>query len=242
MAHAIRAALDGIYDACAAYGFSGEFDDSYGALNPEVAARVASSPLRNIPRDDAADLFGVLFDDEEALKHFLPRLLEQAVLPWMPHHWPDLPGVLEAARRHGLLELSALHGPIAKLLASLWGVLHHSPASPEHVEDILCGSAWFYDTLAGPLTVWLEATDPQAQTTIASYVLHNADALSARRRLRESDRWSGRPGLEMEVCEWLRSGALWKRLRTLRQPHTPLNLFLDAVAFLNQLHTAPAFR
>ena len=241
MAHAIRAALDEIYDACAAYSFSGEFDNSYETLNVEVAVRVTSSALRDIARDDAGDLFGVLFDDEQGLKHFLPRLLELSVLPWMPYHWPDLPGVLEAARRHRLLELSALHVPIDQLLDALWGVLHHSPAPPEHIEDILCGSAWFYDSLRARLAAWLEASDTLSVSTIASYVLHNAEALSARRRLRESDRWNDRPALEMEVCEWLRSEALWKRLRDLAATSHAPQPITEAVAFLNQLHTAPAF-
>ena len=242
MAHAIRAALDEIYDACAAYSFSGEFDDSYQTLDAEVAARVRSSALRDIASDDAGNLFGVLFDDEQGLKHFLPRLLELSVLPWMPYHWPDLPGLLEAARKHRLLKLPALHGPIDHLLDALWGELHHSLAPPEQIEDILCGSAWFYDSLGPRLAAWLEASDTLAVSTIASYVLHNAEALSARRRLRENDRWSGRPALEMEVCEWLRSGALWKRLKDLAATSQSPQPVTEAVAFLNELHTAPAFR
>jgi hypothetical protein len=242
MQDSISAAVTAIYDACSAFSFDGVFDDSYDRLAPEVASRISSSPLREIRPDDAWDLFRGVWEHEEGFKHFLPRLLELAVLPWTPYHYPDLAAVLEHARRRGLFHLPSLRAPIERLLDSLWAFLHSNQAPPEQVEDILCGSAWLYDSLLGPLSAWLQAEGSDAAVTIASYVLLNAEALNTHRRLANGDRWEHRPGLETEVCEWLRSEAVWKRLREFAASSEAPPQVIAASAFLKQLHTAPVFR
>ncbi len=242
MRASIHSAVQALYEASSSHAFPGEFDDSYHTLDPEVAARVLARPVRELSRDDADELFRVLWDDGPAFKHFLPRLIELAAAPWEPHHWPDLPELLETARRLKVfVDTPELYAPIVGVIESLWAFLYDSEAPAEHVEDILCGSAWCWDSLADRLSTWLQTPRPGAQVSIAGYLLFNAEALRTRRRLTNSDRWANRPAQEMEVCEWLRSAALWKHLCELAVPSTAHPSLVEACSLLNQLHAAPTF-
>ena len=234
-------ALDAIYASCGSHSKPGRLDDSYGALDPAVSGRIMTTALRELAPTDAGALFHVLIDDREGFAHFYPRLMEIAALPDAPFQYPDLPSILEQARRLGTLAVPEVATATKQTLNALWDVVFTRPLDPETLDNILLGSAWVWESLQSYLDAWAAVENLAAQANLGAYVLGNLDSLRMRRRLRNDREWEDRPQLEIEVGDWLRSRALAGRIchlaRTTGEPR-----LVEACAGLQDLHTAPTFR
>jgi len=233
-------ALTQLYAACANYPKPASFDDSYGPLDPEVAARVLNSPLTSVSPEDASPLFEVLLDDETAFAHFFPRLVELAVNFEAPFHFPDLPAVVERARRQRLLVVPEVRRATHNLGDALWEVLFATSLASESIENIVRASAWIADSLQLRLDGWSTTDHPSGQDNLSAYILYNLDSIRSRRRLRNDREWDDRPQHESEISLWLRSTDLMTRIcqvaRSTGEPGP-----IEACAGLRDLHTAPSF-
>ena len=233
-------AVDALYVASASHSRPARIDDSYGPLDPGVAQRVMTVPLHDVAPADMEALFSVLFDDEQAFAHFFPRYIELAARLDLPFQWPDLPFILEKARRLTLLADPPVVAATKRVLECLWEAVLTKSLIPHTVDGILLGFAWLEGSVQAQLDAWMAVRSLAGQVNVAEYVLSNLETLRTRRRLRNCEDWKDRPQCEIEVGEWLRSRALADRICDLART-TGEERLVEACAGLRDLHTAPTF-
>ena len=233
-------ALTQLYAACANYPKPESLDDSYGPLEPEVAARVLNGSLTSLSPRDADSLFMVLLGDEPAFAYFFPRLVDLALRFESPFHYPDLPAVLERARRQRLLVVPEVRRATHDLVDALWELLFATALTAENIENIVRASAWIADSLQLRLDQWSTSDHPNGQGNLSAYILYNLDSMRSRRRLRNDQEWRDRPQQEIEIGIWLRSTDLMTRICQLARS-TGEPALIETCARLRDLHTAPTF-
>ena len=199
-----------------------------------------TQPLREIAPGDMDALFSVLVDDEATFAHFFPRFVELAARLDKPFQYPDLPSVLETARRLGVLADPPVAAATQRVLEALWQEVLARPLQPETIDHVLLGLAWLERSIQMQLDALLAVENLAGQVNVAAYVLFNLESVRARRRLRNDSDWQNRPRCETEVGEWLRSRALADRVCLLSRTTGEARL-VEACAGLRQLHTAPTF-
>lgn len=222
----LQAAIDGLYTTFAPYRrprslrgcaccWSGEpVGDGAEVV---VAPPGGDRPLRDVAAGELAALAGAEVPPTagalEAMRHYLPRILEIAAGPGFG--WPDREIVLGR-----LADRPALDGQVwtmwpvperdavRRFLHALWLDRLATPA--EHaVDEVLCGIGLADPDIEWYLTAWLRFDEPAAALHLHRFLVDNAAALARGRLLAAHWATAAPPAPEnrRRVVEWLRSPA-----------------------------------
>lgn len=209
---ALSSAIEGLYNTFSRYGLPRESSYStHTNITEDDVARLRATPLRTLPPQDLAKFsFKALntWGDEDEFRHYLPRMLELAVL--VPN-WTPLASLLGKLDTGRWTEWPpAEQQAIIRFVIELWNWVIGDERARVSAVDLLLGASNAGIPLAPLMERWEQAAGLTAVRHLGSLINQEQDALIASGSL--GRRWSAEA--RRAFGELTRSSAIRQRLET----------------------------